>query len=60
MEEDGETKKEEECEDCKGTGVVSVMGKVYPGEPHMAYVDEEVCHCSRIDDDDCGRESFDD
>jgi hypothetical protein len=31
------------CPKCGGTGEVMKDGPVYPGEPHMAAVDSEVC-----------------
>lgn len=34
---------EEKCEECGGTGEVSVMERVYPNEPHMAPIGSEVC-----------------
>lgn len=46
---------EEVCETCGGTGEVSVMGYVYPGEPHMADIDTKPCpdcRASADDDDD--------
>lgn len=33
------------CEYCGGTGEVSTMEQVYPGEPHMADVGTEKCIC---------------
>lgn len=39
--------KEYDCEDCEDTGEVSCMESVYPGEPHMAMVGTEMCHCRR-------------
>lgn len=33
----------EECETCGGTGEVSAMEAVYPGEPHMADVGSRRC-----------------
>lgn len=35
--------KEVECEECGGTGEVTVMEIVYPNEPHMAPIGSEVC-----------------
>lgn len=44
---------EEVCATCGGTGKVSAMGRVYPGEPHMADIDEEPCpDCSLSDEED--------
>lgn len=44
---------EEVCKTCGGDRVVRAMGQVYPGEPHMADIDEEPCP-------DCGLSSEDD
>ncbi len=45
--------KEEVCETCGGDGVVSQMGYVYAGEPHMADIDEAPCpDCSLRDEGD--------
>lgn len=42
-----EIKKLQKCEDCKGFGEVSVMEKVYPGEPHEALIGSAKCeNCS--------------
>lgn len=45
---------EEVCETCGGTGEVSSMEAVYPGEPHMADVGTQPCpDCSpQFDDSD--------
>lgn len=42
---------ERPCEDCNGTGEVSVMEAVYPGEPHMADVGTRKCHCQVREDE---------
>lgn len=34
---------EDVCETCGGTGVVSTMEQVYPGEPHYAPIGECAC-----------------
>ncbi len=34
---------EDVCSDCGGTGEVSVMEPVYPGEPHMADIGRAPC-----------------
>jgi len=39
------------CEDCWGTGEVTTMEKVYPGEEHMAPIGSQPCHCQRRDDE---------
>jgi len=43
------------CQTCGGTGEVSAMGYVYPGEPHMADIDTAPCpdcqHHDPLDDD---------
>lgn len=39
------------CKDCGGTGEVSKTEAVYPGEPHMADVGSEPCHCQIKEDD---------
>lgn len=36
---------EDWCLDCEGTGEVSRMEAVYPGEPHMADIGTQKCHC---------------
>lgn len=36
---------EDVCEMCDGTGEVSCMEAVYPGEPHMADVGTQTCEC---------------
>ena len=41
-----------ECKTCDDTGRVPAMGQVYPGEPHMADVDEMPCPDCGIDDSD--------
>lgn len=47
-----EEHEEEVCELCGGEGVVSQMGYVYAGEPHMADIDEAPCpDCSLKDED---------
>jgi len=45
---------EEVCETCGGTGEVSAMEAVYPGEPHMADVGTQPCP------DCCGGDTEDD
>ena len=44
---ENENKKEVEvCEECGGTGRISIMSPVYPGEPHMADLgDSRPCIC---------------
>lgn len=36
---------DEICEYCHGTGEVSTMEAVYPGEPHMANIGIRKCIC---------------
>lgn len=51
---DWETEGEEEteCETCGGTGEVSAMEAVYPGEPHMADVGSRPCpDCKHKEED---------
>lgn len=36
---------EEICEWCGGTGEVTTMEQVYPGEPHMADIGTRKCIC---------------
>lgn len=43
--------KEPVCEDCGGTGEVTVDEQVYPGEPHTAPIGTRKCHCQARDDD---------
>lgn len=46
-------KEEEVCQTCGGTGEVSTMERVYPGEPHMADVGTDRCpDCNMPDEDD--------
>ncbi len=42
---------EEVCADCLGTGEVTVMERVYAGEPHMAPIGTRTCHCRKHHDD---------
>lgn len=35
------------CEDCLDEGIVVKDEPVYPGEPHMAPVGEQVCNCKK-------------
>ena len=35
------------CADCLGSGEVSSLDYVYAGEPHMADVKLETCHCKQ-------------
>ena len=44
--------KEPVCEDCGGTGEVTVDEQVYPGEPHTAPIGTRTCHCQARDNDD--------
>lgn len=39
------------CEHCHGEGVVTSMGFVYAGEPHMAPIEERVCECQLSEPD---------
>lgn len=43
--------KEEVCPICSGTGEVTTMERVYPGEPHMAPIGTEKCECQLKDND---------
>lgn len=43
---------EDVCAECGGTGEVSVMEAVYPGEPHMADIGTQKCPCQRRDQED--------
>lgn len=36
---------EETCEMCGGTGEITTMEYVYPGEPHMAPIGTQTCLC---------------
>ena len=49
-----DVKEVEECEDCGGTGEVTTMERVYPGEEHMAPIGVEPCHCQDKDEDEYG------
>ena len=49
---DPETEEEEVCATCGGTGEVSAMERVYPGEPHMADVGSRPCPDCRSARDD--------
>lgn len=42
----------EVCEMCGGTGEVSTMEKVYPGEPHMAPIGSAPCPECHAEPDD--------
>ncbi len=42
---------EDVCPDCGGTGEVTTMDRVYLGEPHMAPVGTEKCHCQIRDEE---------
>lgn len=44
-------KVEEVCAHCLGTGEVSIMDYVYPGEPHMAPIGTKRCICQIKDND---------
>jgi len=50
--EDLSEKKEEVCNTCGGTGEVTIPGKVWPGEPHLADVDSGPCPDCRRDVED--------
>lgn len=39
------------CPICGGSGEVSIMEAVYPGEPHMAYIGTRQCECQLIEED---------
>lgn len=43
---------EDICEHCGGTGELSSMEAVYPGEPHMADIGTRPCICQIRDEDD--------
>lgn len=49
----------EACGSCGGSGEVTTMEYVYPGEPHMAPVGIAPCRC-RWDDDDEPEDDWDD
>lgn len=34
-----------DCDICEDTGKVGCMEAVYPGEPHMADIGEQMCEC---------------
>jgi len=51
-EENADRERLEVCETCGGTGEVSCMEAVYPGEPHMAPIGTERCP-------DCNMPDFD-
>jgi len=54
-----EQEKEEVCETCGGTGEVSVMERVYAGEPHMADVGTARCpDCNLPDEDEYDPENY--
>ena len=46
------------CEFCEGTGEVSQMESVYPGEPHMADIGTRKCICKIEEDDEDYDEDF--
>lgn len=49
---DDEAQQEEECPECGGTGKITILSQVYPGEPHMADLgDSRPCICQIRDDD---------
>jgi len=35
------------CEYCGGTGEIIFMERVYPGEPHEAFIGSKPCECQR-------------
>lgn len=39
------------CEVCLGTGEVSTMEAVYPGEPHMADIGTRACICQHKEEE---------
>lgn len=41
----------EVCVHCLGTGEVTTMERVYPGEPHMAPIGTEPCICQKKNHD---------
>lgn len=43
---------EEVCDECLGTGEVTVDEQVYAGEPHMAPIGTRTCICKLPDEDD--------
>ena len=40
------------CPLCGGTGEVTVMEQVYPGEPHVAPIGTQKCICQLEDEED--------
>lgn len=48
---------EEVCALCLGTGEVSTMEPVYPGEPHMADIGTRTCLCRLKEADDTDDDS---
>jgi hypothetical protein len=49
-------RKDDACPECNGTGEVSQMEYVYPGEPHMADTGTRPCICKLRDPDDYDEE----
>lgn len=52
VEKEEEIETEEVCEFCGGTGEVTTMEQVYPGEPHLAPIGTQKCVCQLRDNDD--------
>jgi phosphatidylethanolamine-binding protein (PEBP) family uncharacterized protein len=40
-------KEEMRCTECNGTGEITTMERVYPGEPHTAPVGTAACPCTK-------------
>ena len=42
---------EQVCAECLGTGEVTTMEYVYPGEPHQAPIGTRTCICQKKEDE---------